>query len=52
MNTQSHTTPDPDFSPSIPPKSASDKPADPAAVPPPEVPSEDELPVPPVFPTA
>jgi hypothetical protein len=52
MDTQSHPTPDPDFSPSIPSKPASDKPTEPETVPSPEVPNEDELPVPPVFPTA
>jgi hypothetical protein len=51
MNKQLQTTPDPDFSPSIPPKPSPGSPTVPVT-PPPEAPGDDELPVPPIFPTA
>jgi hypothetical protein len=46
---RSQTTPDPDFSPSIPPKPGPEQ--EPGRAPS-EEPDADELPVPPVFPTA
>jgi hypothetical protein len=52
MNKQLQTTPDPDFSPSIPAKPVPDSPKRPATTPPPEMPGDDELPIPPIFPTA
>lgn len=52
MNQHLHTAPDPDFSPSIPPKPGQDKPTDPAIAPRPEAPDEEELPPPAIFPTA
>jgi hypothetical protein len=52
MNKQLQTTPDPDFSPSIPPKPAPDSPTLPVMPSLPEAPGDDELPVPPIFPTA
>lgn len=52
MNKDSHTHPDPDFSPSIPQTPIPDKVPEPNTMPPPKTPDDDELPVPPVFPTA
>jgi len=52
MNKEPQTSPDPDFSPSIPPKDTPGKRPAPATTPPPETPGDDELPVPPIFPTA
>ena len=57
MDTQTHINPDPDFSPSIPQKPGSEPASKPdvqpvTAPPTPDMPSDDELPVPPIFPTA
>lgn len=52
MDKELHTSPDPDFNPSIPAKPAPDPvpPREPDA--PPRAPDDEELPVPPIFPTA
>lgn len=52
MNKESQTTPDPDFSPAIPPHPGPETKPSPGKTPLPEAPGDDELPVPPIFPTA
>lgn len=52
MDKHSHTIPDPDFSPSIPVKPVPATPVEPVTDPFPNTPDEEELPSPPIFPTA
>jgi hypothetical protein len=52
MDKALHTSPDPDFNPSIPAKPARDPGPTREPAPPPGTPDDEELPVPPVFPTA
>ena len=52
MNKESQTVPDPDFSPAIPPHPGPETKPPPEKKPLPEAPGDDELPVPPIFPTA
>jgi hypothetical protein len=52
MDKRLHTSPDPDFNPSIPGKPTPERQPQPEPAPTPATPDEEELPVPPIFPTA